>query len=296
MKRENDNSNDQKLFPEGSVVSQERKEFVRRELISRFTEWLDTALAEEIQPEGIDKELLNELENTFDLNAVSKDEKQDDYFGILSNLLPLTQEIKLQGRAFKELSSKADMLRDFQSRSNTLLKAHGEALSTAKQIAVDACTNQKEQLTEAREETERKTRKELFTILVDVKDRLVRGLKASDLQINGVDATDRAGFFARLFGKTEDKTNNKIIEAVKALQEGYRLTLDRIEETLQSYGVYEIECLDQSFDPHLMNAAEIETTSRIPDGSVTEVLRAGYRWNGDVLRTANVKVARSETS
>jgi len=42
-----------------------------------------------------------------------------------------------------------------------------------------------------------------------------------------------------------------------------------------------------------MTAVDIEETSSVPEGTVVEVYRNGYEWNGEVHRTAQVKVARS---
>jgi molecular chaperone GrpE len=48
------------------------------------------------------------------------------------------------------------------------------------------------------------------------------------------------------------------------------------------------------FDPRVMNAVDIQETDSVPDGSVVEVYRAGYEWNGAVYRTAQVRVARAK--
>jgi molecular chaperone GrpE len=42
-----------------------------------------------------------------------------------------------------------------------------------------------------------------------------------------------------------------------------------------------------------MTAVDIEETGSVPEGTVVEVYRNGYEWNGEVYRTAQVKVARN---
>ena len=40
-----------------------------------------------------------------------------------------------------------------------------------------------------------------------------------------------------------------------------------------------------------MNAVDSEKSSTVPEGTVIEVYRNGYEWNGEVFRTAQVKVS-----
>jgi len=42
-----------------------------------------------------------------------------------------------------------------------------------------------------------------------------------------------------------------------------------------------------------MTAVDIEETNSVPNGTVVEIYRNGYEWNGEVYRTAQVKVART---
>jgi molecular chaperone GrpE (heat shock protein) len=46
------------------------------------------------------------------------------------------------------------------------------------------------------------------------------------------------------------------------------------------------------FDPRRMNAIESEESAAVPGGTVLEVYRSGYEWNGEIFRTAQVKVSR----
>jgi molecular chaperone GrpE len=42
-----------------------------------------------------------------------------------------------------------------------------------------------------------------------------------------------------------------------------------------------------------MTAVDVEAVDSVPEGTVVEVYRNGYEWNGEVYRTAQVKVARA---
>jgi molecular chaperone GrpE (heat shock protein) len=40
-----------------------------------------------------------------------------------------------------------------------------------------------------------------------------------------------------------------------------------------------------------MNAIDRQASSAVPEGTVIEVYRSGYEWNGEVFRPAQVKVS-----
>ena len=61
-------------------------------------------------------------------------------------------------------------------------------------------------------------------------------------------------------------------------------------DTLEREGLERIDPLNQPFDPTLHDAVAHEPGDGEGGPSVVEVLRAGYRWKGRVLRPAMVKV------
>ncbi|MBU2547268.1 MAG: nucleotide exchange factor GrpE, partial [Proteobacteria bacterium] len=75
-------------------------------------------------------------------------------------------------------------------------------------------------------------------------------------------------------------------------KKGYQLSLSRLEDALRSYGVQEIICQGRPFDPRSMEAVDVEERDDVREGRVLEVYQRGYQWNGDVFRTARVKVSR----
>lgn len=72
---------------------------------------------------------------------------------------------------------------------------------------------------------------------------------------------------------------------------GLRLTLQKLEEVLDSIGVEYTEAVGARFDPRLHEAIGSEQSSEHPEGTVVRELRRGYRLGDKVLRPSLVKVA-----
>ena len=73
----------------------------REEILQRFEEWLERAVAPEEPPRGIDAEILAAV-----TGAAGEGEGRDpaDAYSLRSAVTALAQEVKLQGRSFKELN------------------------------------------------------------------------------------------------------------------------------------------------------------------------------------------------
>src|SRR5258708_3810186 len=180
----------------------------RSEILQRFEQWLDSATAEEVPPPGIPPEILAG-------DSAPAENGPTDWYTMWAAMTALTQEVKLQGRAFRQLS---------------------EALTT---------------------EGERRGRKESLGALLEMRERLSRGL-----------------------------------EGLRALEEGYRLSLSHLDDLLSQFQIRAIECEGRPFDPRRMNAVDVEETDRAAEGTVLLVYRAGYEMNGELYRPAQVRVAR----
>ena len=213
----------------------------RSEILQRFEHWLDGALAEEDPPQGIPAEILagDEAESS-----------PTDWYTMWAAVTALTQEVKLQGRAFKQLS---------------------ETLAA---------------------EAERRGRKESLGALLEMRERLLRGLES----VRGLEAAGgrdpvRPSLWDRLFPERWRKVQ-RALDVVRALEEGYRLSLGHLDDLLFQYQVQPIECEGRQFDPRRMNAVDVEETDRAAEGTVLSVYRVGYEWNGELFRPAQVRVAR----
>jgi molecular chaperone GrpE len=156
----------------------------------------------------------------------------------------LTQEVKLQGRAFQRLS---------------------ETLAA---------------------EAERRGRKESLGALLEIRERLLRGLEG----VRGREDL-RPGFLDRIFARRWRQVEHALAVA-RALEDGYRLSLGYLDDLLFQFQVLPIECQGLQFDPRRMNAVDVEETSRTAEGTVLFVYRLGYEWNGELFRPAQVRVAK----
>ncbi len=239
----------------------------RDEILRRFEALLDSALTAEAEPVGIGAEMLSSL--------IADGETQDgeqpcDAYALWSAVTALTQETKLQGRAFQEL--------------NHTLAAQTE--KTADQLrAVYA-----EREANLQREAERRCRREILGALIDLRDRLDRGRESARARLADSAAAAQKGWWAKILRKPSPDPS---VETVRALFRGYELGIERLDQTLDEFNAREIRCQGEAFDPRRMNAIEIEESATAPAGTVLEVYRSGYEWNGEVFRPAQVKVSRA---
>lgn len=209
----------------------------REDILRRFEAWLDSTLTPEGPPPGIPTEILDGRE-------VDTESAPTDLHAMWAALTALTQEVKLQGRAFKQMSE-------------SLVR-----------------------------ETERRSRKQVLDTLLDMRERMIRGFQAIRER-----EELKPGILDRVFPARWQKVQ-RALGVVRALEEGQQLALQSLDDLLAEYLVRPIECQGELFDPRCMNAVDVEETNDVMDGTVLAVYRTGYEWNGEVYRTAQVRVAR----
>jgi len=233
----------------------------RDEILRLFEKWLDGALAAEEPPRGVEAEILAAVAGPIEGSAGPL---PDCAYSLWAAMTALTQEVKLQGRSFKELN---ETLGSQESRM----------------------AERERDLTR---ETERRCRKDILGVLIDLRDRLGRGLESVRASEAGISNAARPGWRARLFGPLIPQAGEDAAGAtLAALKKGYELGLDRLDQTLEEFNASEIPCQGQAFDPRRMNAIDRQESSAVPEGTVIEVYRTGYEWNGEVFRPAQVKVS-----
>jgi len=254
----------------------------RGEILQRFERWLDGAVAAEEPPRGIEAEILAAV-----TGAASDGREPAAAYSLWSAMTALTQEVKLQGRSFKELNE-------------TLGSQASQMTERERDLLV--------------RETERRCRKEVLGVLIDLRDRLERGWESVLAGETGIAKPIEPaqpvprGWLARIFSPADQSPANHspadqprasearpeddtAAAALAALKKGYELGLDRLDQTLEEFNAREIPCEGQPFDPRRMNAVDREESSTVPEGTVIEVYRSGYEWNGELFRPAQVKVA-----
>jgi molecular chaperone GrpE (heat shock protein) len=241
----------------------------RDDLLRRFEQWLDEALAAEEPPAGIDAEMLAALA---DANPETNDgiDRPIDSYTLWAAMTALTHEVKLQGRAFKEL--------------------HTTMGAQANRVADEIRTAYREGEHDRQRDAERRGRREILGALLDLRDRLWRGLESVRAVESAIPKSAGQSWLVRFFTK---RRKNPDAEKLAALTTGYELGLERLDQTLDEFNAYEIHCEGQPFDPRRMNAIDKEESAVVPEGTVLEVYRTGYEWCGEVFRPAQVKVSRA---
>jgi len=261
---------------DGENTSAEFCPEARERIVRGFEAWLDRAMADEHPPQGLTAGLLAALENGDPLPALESDQPGSDLYSLWAAMTALTQEVRLQGRAFKQL--------------NETLVQSLEAASEGAQGDGEEEQPSRIQQAEARQAGKQEIHLPAGTLL-DFRDRVERGGNTARNAAEQL-APGRLPRLARWLGVGRGYARNAG-EILAALSHGYSLTLDTLDEALVSCGLSRIACQGRMFDPQRMTAIDIEETSSVAEGTVVEVYRNGYEWNGEVYRTAQVKVARN---
>jgi molecular chaperone GrpE len=236
----------------------------RERLVRNFEAWLEKALADEAPPSGLTAELLSALETGDPLPPV---DRSCDLYSLWCGMTALTQEVRLQGRAFTQLK-------------DTLLR--GLEASAAERRNAEAAAQSSPETPRSKQAQ----RREIDTLL-DLRDRVERGRSAAQSAAEELAHSRWARWLG--IGRRRARQTQEILAA---LSQGYGLTLDRLDQALLDLHVSAIRSEGQRFDPQRMTAIAIGETDEMPEGTVVEVYRNGYEWESEVYRPAQVKVAR----
>lgn len=227
----------------------------RQRMRHRFEVWLDDVMTDELPPQGIDRQIIEALEQDDTLDGPNATTAtQDDRVAIFAAVTALTQEVKLQGRTFQQL----------QESLRPLIDEHAEGSDT-------------------------EPANPLWEVLFDLHDRLRRGLSACRTALQRFSDHSRPGGWRSLL-RSVRPTGAQAQHVIEDLQEGCSLTLQRIADALQQQGITVIECQGKPFDPHTMVATDVVEDSTQPQGTVVEVFQGGFRQQDHILRLASVKV------
>ena len=265
---------------------------MRERLLRRFENWLDEALSDEDPPEGLAAEIIEALDAGRDTEGPEEREDSFDLYSLWGGMTALSQEVKLQGRTFKQLNDSLMPLGEMGSQIDEVLHAHDDALSEARALAETVSAERSEREEEVSARAERLARQELLETLLDLRDRLSRGLESARSHLDEVRVEGKGNWLAAL-RPGSGKHFRRLLESAEAMEKGYFLTLERLAEALEAFNVREIECVGELFDPRLMTAVDVVETAEVQEGLVVEVYRPGYTWNSEVFRPAQVKVARA---
>src|SRR5262249_32266462 len=145
------------------------------EILRRFTEFLDRTLQSEEPPAGIDQELLAAISGA---PQDGQNGSATDSYALWSAMTALSQEVKLQSRTFKELS---DTIAAQPARIGDEVRAGGKDREREIQRAADY-----------------RCRKDALSVLIDLRDRMARGLESVRAAENATAQPPRPGWLARL--------------------------------------------------------------------------------------------------
>src|SRR5580704_6509554 len=244
-------------------------QMTRDEILRRLEQLLDSVWADEAPPAGIDPEILSAVTGAGETEAETEADRRCDSYSLWAAVTALTQEVKLQGRAFLELN------RTLEAQTSRMLEE------------VRAAYAERER--NLQREAERRCRREALSALIDLRDRLGRGRESARAREVEAQKAAGAGWLKRVFSRPD----RNAVETIDALVRGYELGVQRLDQTLDEFQAREIRCEGEAFDPRRMNAIDSEESSAVAEGVVLEVYRSGYEWNGEVFRPAQVKVSRA---
>jgi molecular chaperone GrpE len=102
--------------------------------------------------------------------------------------------------------------------------------------------------------------------------------------------------FARALAAVPPGVRDAADPALKAVLDGVEATDRQLVQTLERYGVKQVDTSDGKFDPNLHQAiAEVPGGGK-PGGSIVDVMETGFMIGDRLLRPAMVTVARKEAS
>jgi len=184
-----------------------------------------------------------------------------DLFSVLVEVAALRSEVRRESRLVKEA------LEQFRGVFDTL-----QASQATLQRELDRAR------TETRDQAQSALRPLLLDV-IDLRDRLVAALTLSA-------AAARPRWRDRLWCRDRS--------GVAAWQEGLRMTLRRLDQILVDRRVVATQLAGLPFDPRLSRAIGTAADSAVSEGTVIEEVRAGFLWDDQVLRTAEVIVSKGD--
>jgi len=187
--------------------------------------------------------------------------EEADLFSVFVELAGLRNEVRTESRIVKEALDR------FRSVFDTLQSSHAALEQELKRARADA------------HDRERTLLRPLLLDIIDVRDRLAAGLKPV------VTAPPRR-WYERFLPEAKREAE------AETWREGMRMTLRRVDRLLADQRIAVIETVGRPLDPrHAAAVATVEDSSAA-DGIVVEEVRAGFLWQGELLRPAEVVVAR----
>jgi molecular chaperone GrpE len=206
------------------------------------------------EPEGVPDETNPE-------KSPGQDSRRTDLYSLFAELIALKNEVRLESRQVKTA------LDEFRAVFETL-QASQSQLGDELDRAHDAVPAH-----------QRTALKPVLLELIELRDRLEAGLRV----LQNYHPT----LWVRWLGRRRRER-----DLLQAIAQGQDISLRRLDQILNAQQVAALEAEGKPLDPHTMRAAELDQRADLANGIVTEELRKGYLWQGELLRLAEVKVNR----
>ena len=253
-------------------------------LRERLELWIEETLGQEQPIEGIDAELLRELDASQAVAPV-----QADLYTLWSAMTGLVQEVKLQGRAFNQLNESLARVTELPTVVTRALDVLSRAVEAARGSSEAATRLAGAQRSEIEREAKRRALGQMLDLLLDLRDRLEHGHSVAGDHLQRAEALIDRPVSPEAFVEAACE----LLESARAHEKGYLLGLRRLDEVLRDQGVTEIDCVPgDAFDPRTMHVVDVETTAEQPEATVVEIVRQGYELEGEIERYCDVIVTR----
>ena len=274
-------------------------------------QWVETAAVPQTEPDGQPISGRTDAASTPEFRA-EEEVVSPDLYTLLAALTALRQEVKLQTRSARHDREQTAQALEQVSQTVTQLDTMRQAEMRRYEAALqDAERPMAEALVEVHDAFSRATR-EAERIVASVTTGLRQwsvwlrpGQDSVTETLPGVFSWLRARF--RRLARVADISSPDVTavlqqcgsaagpmaDRLEGLAEGYKLSLQRLERLLATYGIEPIVCLGQPVDAELMEVVQIVVDPSRPSGIVLDEVRRGYRRHGQVLRFAQVVATRA---
>lgn len=247
-----------------------RQREIRQRLMRQFEKWVDQMLAGEPPPAGLPQEFLAEVQKAGS-GAVDAAERSCDLYTLFAGLTTLTGEVRLQGRAFKQLIDALAPLSEVPEQLDRLERLGDRQAADASGLPVSA--------------------EKVCDVMLDLYDRLDRGLRTCEDGLASL-RQRRRGWPWQWSGGA--RSVREATASAEALRDAAALTLERLQSVLNEWGVERIGRIGEPFDPQRMTVMQVRPNAEFEPGTVLEINRSGYGLRGQVKATAQVTVARAK--
>lgn len=94
------------------------------------------------------------------------------------------------------------------------------------------------------------------------------------------------------FDMALNATQTSGTDAVKSLQTGISMVHEQLKSALSDAGLEEVDASGKPFDPNLHEAVSQQENAQVPEGTVVQQLRKGYKLRERLIRPATVIVSK----